>query len=188
MGVRNFPYSVALDSGSFEVIKRYVAEGTGIGFLPEMVVQASDERLRIVRVDHDADETSLLGVDGAIAPRGGNSPGHRQDDGSCLQTYSLEFQRLDPILSSVTVKLVGLSGGRYSYPAHRESIHRMRPAGGQSAEAVQALQPVGPSSEVLRQEYEWTLPSERTAVALVSPGYWERVESLGELIIEIPTQ
>lgn len=49
--VSGFSPAVALDSGSFEVIKRYVAEGTGIGFLPEMVVQPGDARLRIVRVD-----------------------------------------------------------------------------------------------------------------------------------------
>lgn len=44
------PY-VALDSGSFEVIKRYVAEGTGIGFLPEMVLRPEDTHLQAVRVD-----------------------------------------------------------------------------------------------------------------------------------------
>lgn len=49
--VSGFTPAVALDSGSFEVIKRYVAEGTGIGFLPEMVVQPGDTRLRVVRVD-----------------------------------------------------------------------------------------------------------------------------------------
>jgi DNA-binding transcriptional LysR family regulator len=33
---------VVLDSGSFEVIKRYVAEGLGVSFLPEHVVQDTD--------------------------------------------------------------------------------------------------------------------------------------------------
>lgn len=36
---QRFTPRVVLDSGSFEVIKRYVAEGLGISFLPESVVQ-----------------------------------------------------------------------------------------------------------------------------------------------------
>ncbi|HOE66166.1 MAG TPA: LysR family transcriptional regulator [Candidatus Hydrogenedentes bacterium] len=45
-----FEPRVALDSGSFEVIKRYVAEGVGLAFLPEMAVTPSDKRLATVVV------------------------------------------------------------------------------------------------------------------------------------------
>lgn len=41
---------VALESGSFEVIKRYVAEGVGVSFLPENVVTPSDRHLATVEV------------------------------------------------------------------------------------------------------------------------------------------
>ena len=42
---------VVMDSGSFEVIKRYVGEGIGLSFLPEIVVtQADRARLATVRV------------------------------------------------------------------------------------------------------------------------------------------
>jgi len=34
---------VLLESGSFEVIKRYVATGLGIAFLPEIALTASDK-------------------------------------------------------------------------------------------------------------------------------------------------
>lgn len=43
------PRSV-LDSGSFEVIKRYVAEGVGISFLPASALAAGDARIKTVRV------------------------------------------------------------------------------------------------------------------------------------------
>lgn len=47
----NFTPGVAMYSGSFEVIKRYVAEGLGIAFLPEMVVTEADRpALATVRV------------------------------------------------------------------------------------------------------------------------------------------
>lgn len=39
---QNFHPHVALDSGSFEVIKRYVREGVGLAFVPEMVVGKRD--------------------------------------------------------------------------------------------------------------------------------------------------
>ncbi|MBI3118006.1 MAG: LysR family transcriptional regulator [Candidatus Hydrogenedentes bacterium] len=41
----HFQPRVVLDSGSFEVIKRYVAEGLGISFLPESVVLLKDKHL-----------------------------------------------------------------------------------------------------------------------------------------------
>lgn len=48
---KDFEPRVVLDSGSFEVIKRYVGEGVGVSFLPEMVVTADDRRrLATVRV------------------------------------------------------------------------------------------------------------------------------------------
>ena len=40
-----FTPQVVLDSGSFEVIKRYIAEGVGLSFLPEMVVTGEDKDL-----------------------------------------------------------------------------------------------------------------------------------------------
>jgi len=42
---RGFQPRTVLDSGSFEVIKRYIAEGVGISFLPASVVTANDGRL-----------------------------------------------------------------------------------------------------------------------------------------------
>lgn len=41
---QDFTPQVALDSGSFEVIKRYVAEGVGLSILPEMVVTKADRK------------------------------------------------------------------------------------------------------------------------------------------------
>jgi DNA-binding transcriptional LysR family regulator len=49
-GAASFAPQVVLDSGSFEVIKRYVAEGVGVAFLPENVVGKHDEGLATVRV------------------------------------------------------------------------------------------------------------------------------------------
>lgn len=47
----NFAPGVVMYSGSFEVIKRYVAEGLGIAFLPEMVLTDTDRpALSTVRV------------------------------------------------------------------------------------------------------------------------------------------
>ena len=40
----DFQPQVVLDSGSFEVIKRYVAEGIGLSFLPEIVVTPVDRQ------------------------------------------------------------------------------------------------------------------------------------------------
>lgn len=40
----DFEPRVVLDSGSFEVIKRYVAEGIGLSFLPEIVVTHVDQQ------------------------------------------------------------------------------------------------------------------------------------------------
>lgn len=45
-----FDPQVVLDTGSFEVIKRYVAEGVGVSFLPEIVITPTDHSLRIVHV------------------------------------------------------------------------------------------------------------------------------------------
>jgi DNA-binding transcriptional LysR family regulator len=45
-----FEPAVVLDSGSFEVIKRYVREGVGIAILPEMAVMAEDRDLCILRL------------------------------------------------------------------------------------------------------------------------------------------
>lgn len=43
---------VVMDSGSFEVIKRYVGEGIGLSFLPEIAVTETDRaRLATLRVD-----------------------------------------------------------------------------------------------------------------------------------------
>ncbi|MCF6285492.1 MAG: LysR family transcriptional regulator [Candidatus Hydrogenedentes bacterium] len=44
----NFTPQVVVDSGSFEVIKRFVAEGVGISLLPEMVVRPDDHALRSI--------------------------------------------------------------------------------------------------------------------------------------------
>lgn len=41
---RNFDPHVVMDSGSFEVIKRYVAEGIGISIVPEMVITKRNAR------------------------------------------------------------------------------------------------------------------------------------------------
>ncbi len=41
-----FTPQTVMDSGSFEVIKRYVAEGVGLSFLPECVITPQDRRLR----------------------------------------------------------------------------------------------------------------------------------------------
>lgn len=48
--VASFEPQVAIDSGSFEVIKRYVAEGIGIAFLPKTVVTKADRSLAMVQV------------------------------------------------------------------------------------------------------------------------------------------
>ncbi len=45
-----FEPQVALRTGSFEVIKRYVAEGVGLSFLPEMVVTTADRTLATATV------------------------------------------------------------------------------------------------------------------------------------------
>jgi len=45
-----FAPDVLLDSISFEVIKAYVAEGVGVGFLPERAITKDDRRLKAVRV------------------------------------------------------------------------------------------------------------------------------------------
>lgn len=44
----DFVPQVVMDSGSFEVIKRFVAEGVGLSFLPEMVIRPDDTALRAV--------------------------------------------------------------------------------------------------------------------------------------------
>jgi DNA-binding transcriptional LysR family regulator len=46
-----FEPQVAMDSGSFEVIKRYVAEGIGLSFLPESVISTADRGLAATPVD-----------------------------------------------------------------------------------------------------------------------------------------
>ncbi|MBI5092701.1 MAG: LysR family transcriptional regulator [Candidatus Hydrogenedentes bacterium] len=45
-----FEPQVVMDSGSFEVIKRYVAEGIGLSFLPRSVVTAADRGLAVTPV------------------------------------------------------------------------------------------------------------------------------------------
>ncbi|MBN2311516.1 MAG: LysR family transcriptional regulator [Candidatus Hydrogenedentes bacterium] len=47
---RGFEPQPILDSGSFEVIKRYVAAGIGVSFLPRIVVTKADENLSTVKV------------------------------------------------------------------------------------------------------------------------------------------
>ncbi|MBX7255496.1 MAG: LysR family transcriptional regulator [Candidatus Hydrogenedentes bacterium] len=47
---QGFDPQIVLDSGSFEVIKRYVAEGIGISFLPRNVISGSDRQLALVNV------------------------------------------------------------------------------------------------------------------------------------------
>jgi DNA-binding transcriptional LysR family regulator len=47
---QDFTPPAVMDSGSFEVIKRYVAEGVGLSFLPEMVVRPGDAELRAIPV------------------------------------------------------------------------------------------------------------------------------------------
>ena len=46
----SFTPQVLLDSGSFEVIKRYTAEGVGISFLPEAVISSADTGLTTIPV------------------------------------------------------------------------------------------------------------------------------------------
>ncbi|HOD48946.1 MAG TPA: LysR family transcriptional regulator [Candidatus Hydrogenedentes bacterium] len=45
-----FAPQVVLDSGSFEVIKRYVGEGIGVAFLPSVAITPEDRGLAIVHV------------------------------------------------------------------------------------------------------------------------------------------
>ena len=45
-----FEPQVVLDTGSFEVIKRYVAEGVGVSFLPKTVITRQDRSLGTVNV------------------------------------------------------------------------------------------------------------------------------------------
>ncbi|NUM53119.1 MAG: LysR family transcriptional regulator [Candidatus Hydrogenedentes bacterium] len=45
-----FTPNIVLDTSSFEVIKRYVAEGIGISFLPRAAVRPRDTTLHVVRV------------------------------------------------------------------------------------------------------------------------------------------
>ncbi|MFA6239746.1 MAG: LysR substrate-binding domain-containing protein [Candidatus Hydrogenedentales bacterium] len=47
---QSFEPQIVLDSGSFEVIKRYVAEGIGISFLPRNVISQADRLLTTVHV------------------------------------------------------------------------------------------------------------------------------------------
>lgn len=47
---QHFEPQVMLDSGSFEVIKRYIAEGLGVSFLPEPVIDRHDHRIATARV------------------------------------------------------------------------------------------------------------------------------------------
>ena len=57
---------VAVDSGSFEVIKRYVAEGVGVALLPEMAMAKKERGLVGIRVPE------LPPVEfGAVWPSGG---------------------------------------------------------------------------------------------------------------------
>ena len=48
--IKNFAPQVVLDSGSFEVIKRYVGTGIGVSFLPETVVTQHDRDLATATV------------------------------------------------------------------------------------------------------------------------------------------
>lgn len=45
-----FRPQVVLDSGSFEVIKRYVAEGVGVSFLPDAVISTEDDHVSVVQI------------------------------------------------------------------------------------------------------------------------------------------
>ncbi len=45
-----FSPQVVLDSGSFEVVKRYLAEGAGVSFLPEGILTPSDTGLRALEM------------------------------------------------------------------------------------------------------------------------------------------
>ena len=45
-----FSPQVMLDSGSFEVVKRYLAEGAGVSFLPEGILTPSDTGLRALEM------------------------------------------------------------------------------------------------------------------------------------------
>lgn len=57
---------VAVDSGSFEVIKRYVAEGVGVALLPEVAVARREKGLAAIRVPE------LPAIEyGAVWPTGG---------------------------------------------------------------------------------------------------------------------
>ena len=47
---RDFAPNVALDTSSFEVIKRYVAEGIGVSFLPRDAITSQDTRIAVVRI------------------------------------------------------------------------------------------------------------------------------------------
>jgi DNA-binding transcriptional LysR family regulator len=60
-----FTPNVSVNSGSFEVLKRYVGEGLGVAFLPASTVREKDSRTRVVRVG-GAPKVSL----GAVRLRG----------------------------------------------------------------------------------------------------------------------
>ena len=60
-----FEPRVAMDSGSFEVIKRYVAQGVGLSFLPRAVITPEDAGLAII----EAPNLPLIHI-GAIWRRG----------------------------------------------------------------------------------------------------------------------
>lgn len=47
---QRFEPQVKLDSGSFEVIKRYIAEGIGLSFVPESVTSPTDNRITTRRL------------------------------------------------------------------------------------------------------------------------------------------
>ncbi|HEY3366708.1 MAG TPA: hypothetical protein VGK74_16785 [Symbiobacteriaceae bacterium] len=66
-------------------------------------------------------------------------------------------------------------------------LHPAQPPQEQSStmEAVR-LQPGKSTVAINQQRVGWTLPRGRTAVALVNHGYWEHVENLGEVTIELP--
>lgn len=63
---QHFTPRVVLDSGSFEVIKRYIAERLGISFLPESVIRREDSQL----VSRPLDGLPEISI-GAIWRRGG---------------------------------------------------------------------------------------------------------------------
>lgn len=184
-------------------------------------------------LDNADNSIRLIGPEGPVEPRGGNSHGSQTLGGNWEQEYQFDFQRLDPVPAYVTFEFSGRiyrqgetripleKGKSVLTPAGQEitvdrvnsqgshgeimlssstgkaqwsvdlpewkvqdnegELHRATPLNASST-AVSAKEVTG----VTTQELEWELPSDRTAVSLINPGYWEYQDNLGKVQINIP--